>query len=552
MSIFTTLFNKNSFNQRLIFIIIISSVILTFKLGSWGLLETSEARYAEISKEMLINHDYLHPTLLNIHHYHKPPVTYLITIAGYNLFGINEFGARFFLQIALIIQMILIYKITLILYKKKKVALVASLIYFSLPLVLISSRNLTTDAYLNTFVLASIWAWLSYKTKTKANNIYLYVFYLMLAIGFETKGPVVLIFPLIFIVSYKWILKDKLSKSWHHILGFILFFIVSSLWYVLLYNENASVLDYFLNRQLADRISSNSFNRAKPFWYYLLTIPLVSLPWSLILIFYYKLNFKKLIKSKAVGLVLMPSMLGSLFIFSIFKTKLILYLLPMFGFIAIASSKALSESSKNRLRLYNAILVVLISVYLIALLSINLFNFNIHFDIIIAIILSTLVIIALVLIGKFLKTYFKTAVLSYVFGGLLIISGDYVLHINEDELNSAKNAISYINENLNEIENIAMYNYLVVSTQYYSNKSVFTLNNGHNTVQREVQFEDNPNYKKNLIDIRTEFGKHEADSLIHKHTAILARKRDKIPDYLIKDFENQIHKKEFGKWVIYY
>ena len=91
---------------------------------------------------------YDHPKLMEIKHYHKPPVTYYVTVLGFKIFGVNAFGARFFLQIAILIQLFLIYQITFLLFNDKKISLAAALIYFSLPLVLISSRNLTTDAYL--------------------------------------------------------------------------------------------------------------------------------------------------------------------------------------------------------------------------------------------------------------------------------------------------------------------------------------------------------------------------------------------------------------------
>ena len=91
-------------------------------LGSYGLAETSEVRYAEISREMLITGDYLNPQLLGIFHFHKPPITYYITSLGYQIFGINEFGARFFLQVAVIIQLLFIYGLAQLLFKSKKIA----------------------------------------------------------------------------------------------------------------------------------------------------------------------------------------------------------------------------------------------------------------------------------------------------------------------------------------------------------------------------------------------------------------------------------------------
>ena len=135
-------------------------IVLIFNLGSWGLTESSEARYATIAKEMVENNDYINPTLLEIKHFHKPPVTYYLTALGYKIFGINEFGARFFMQIALLIQIFLLFKITFLLYKNEKIAYAASLIYFTFPITLISIRNLTTDAYLTTFIIASIYFWL--------------------------------------------------------------------------------------------------------------------------------------------------------------------------------------------------------------------------------------------------------------------------------------------------------------------------------------------------------------------------------------------------------
>ena len=175
--------------NHIYFILLTIFIVTLFHLGSWGLTETSEARYAQIAKEMFETGDYIHPRKMGISHYHKPPLTYYVTALGYAIFGINEFGARFFLSVALIMQLILIYKTSLLLFNDKKTSLLTVVLYFSTPLILASIRNLTTDAYLNTFVMMAIYFWVKHLEEKK----FFILFYLSLSLGFFTKGPLVLI-----------------------------------------------------------------------------------------------------------------------------------------------------------------------------------------------------------------------------------------------------------------------------------------------------------------------------------------------------------------------
>ena len=99
--------------NSLIILLIIAAFSLLINVGSYGVVESSDARYAEIGRAMYLSGDYLHPNLMEVHHYHKPPFTYQITALGYRIFGINAFGARFFLQIAVLIQIILVYYLSL-------------------------------------------------------------------------------------------------------------------------------------------------------------------------------------------------------------------------------------------------------------------------------------------------------------------------------------------------------------------------------------------------------------------------------------------------------
>ncbi|HUH45686.1 MAG TPA: glycosyltransferase family 39 protein [Arenibacter sp.] len=196
---------KNSADRYYPVFILVVFLILIAGLGSYGLAETSEARYAEISREMLLNSDYMNPELLGVFHFHKPPITYYITTLGYQVFGINEFGARFFLQVAIIIQLLLVYRIADLLYHNKRIAFMSGPIYFSLPIILISSRNLTTDTFLSTFILTAIYCWQVYVLKNKIG--FLYLFYVLTGLAILTKGPVALLFILVNIAMDKLIYK---------------------------------------------------------------------------------------------------------------------------------------------------------------------------------------------------------------------------------------------------------------------------------------------------------------------------------------------------------
>ena len=99
--------SRAKFDLSILIFVLAGTMLATSNL--WGVVETSEARYAEISREMLLSGDWLHPTLLKIHHYHKPPITYWITAVAYSVFGISAFAARFFLIAAYCAQVVIIF-----------------------------------------------------------------------------------------------------------------------------------------------------------------------------------------------------------------------------------------------------------------------------------------------------------------------------------------------------------------------------------------------------------------------------------------------------------
>lgn len=541
--------------NKLYLFLAIAFISLTVFLGSWGLTDSSEARYAEIGKELFVTKDYVNPTLLGIKHLHKPPLTYYVTALGYQLFGVNEFAARFFMQLALVFQLFLVFKITLLLYKNEKLAFTAALIYFSLPITVIAVRTLTTDAYLTTFILASIFSWLKYKEDQK--SYLLYLFYLFLGLIFETKGPVGFIVPITFVITHKIIYNEKIEWSVHQFLGFLLFLLVSASWYIAAIKNNEGLFDYFFNNQLVERVTKNTFNRGKPFYYYLLIVPLIGVPWVFYLFSYFKKNLKTIIEEKKTNFILIVTFLVMFLILSFSTSKLILYVLPLFFILAIFSAKHLNISAEKNIKTYNRVYVFLTFIITFSLFVASFFNselitVNHYFATLVLLIFGSLALY----FNKTIKNsnYTKPAYLGVIFIISVIMSANHFFKDNELKINSAKPVATFIQKNTTaEKPQIIVYNSIIPALPFYLNQETITIKHHTPTTQRETQFETNNEWKKNLIDYFTEEGKARVSNInLDKPTYLVVRKRDTIPDSFQLFIDKFKNKKDFEKLIVYY
>src|SRR5690349_8817732 len=73
---------------------LLAIAVFFFHLGSYGLWEPDEARYAEIAREMLATGNFVVPHLNYVAYIEKPPLLYWTTALAFYLFGINQFAAR--------------------------------------------------------------------------------------------------------------------------------------------------------------------------------------------------------------------------------------------------------------------------------------------------------------------------------------------------------------------------------------------------------------------------------------------------------------------------
>lgn len=539
---------------KLLKLLLLLFVVFNIGLGSFGLAETSEARYAEISMEMVKSGDYLHPTLLGIKHYHKPPLTYYITSLGYNIFGVNEYGARFFLGIALLLQIYLVYRIALLLYKDEKKAYASALIYTSLPIVLIASRNLTTDAFLATFILWSIYFWLQFKHLKKTG--FLYGFFIVLGLAFLTKGPVGLIPSLFFIISWSFYKKEKIKFTFHLFTGILLMFAISGSWFLAIILDDPKVWDYFIQEQIINRATNaNQFHRTQPIWYYLAIIPALGLPWIIFIISFLLKKNKQLFQESVISRILIMAALSLLILFSLFSSKLILYILPIFSFIAILGGNLIYRFSEKQLKWFSRIYYICYALLILGLIASQFIN-NIEVPFTSALLLILLCIGGLLYFIKFSKIEATSKLLNigFYFVLILLLVHTVVASNNASSINSFKDVAGFIQkEKGNDLNSVVIFDDLLPSANFYLDADIITVKSINYKTFRETQFEEYTEFKKNYIDINvpSELEKFK-NKFKQKNLVFIETKKSPLNDSLSYLLETFTHKIEKDKWVIYY
>ena len=536
-------------DKKLVIFLILSAIVLYINVGSYGVVESSDARYAEIAREMVVSGDYLHPNLLDVHHYHKPPFTYWITALGYKIFGINSFGARFFLQLAVLLQILFVYLLSFQLFNNRKTALWAAIIYFSFPIVLMSSRNLTTDAFLAMFAVLSMYSWVKYRKSGDWRYFYLFTF--SFAMGFLTKGPVIFIVPVPFIIAYNRTEKAKHGFSIHHILAWLLFVAVASSWYLMLVRENPAFLDYFLGRQTVDRFSKNAFNRTEPFWYFIVLAPLVGLPWLLLLPIFLKTNLEKF-TNRSISMALTYGILIPLLFFSISSSKRVLYILPFYSLLAVLIAELIPVMKTRQSKTINNIIfgyaIVIFSVFA----GTQFFEPDIKIPDL-SVVAGVFMILISVLIYSSKKLTYQSKIVfnTFVVSAFLVIAAGHVMNLNELKVNSPKPVTDFIIKKGLDDRNILVYNTRKPSIAFGLNKPIISLYDGSQDLARETQFEQDTLWKQYLIDLQKEEETEVLKDILKKPTVLIVYKYP-LPEkrhWLIDNYDNV---KIMEKWSIYY
>lgn len=310
-----------------------------------------ETRYAEISREMLQEREWVVPKLLGLRYFEKPVAGYWWNTLSQWLLGENRFAVRCASALATGLSALLIYGLAWYCWRCQRRALAASLIYLSSLLVYGIGTYATLDALLTCWItLALCSAYVLLTTPIHRDRI-LAAIGLGLASGmaFLTKGFIAWAVVAVTLLPYlhwqrRWGVLFK-QLPWI-VLSLLL---VSTPWVIAIAQREPDYWHYFFWIEHIQRFASEQAQHRAPGWFYLPLLLLGSLPWLGLLPAALLRGWRQRHIDPSQG-YLLSWLILPLLLFSLAKGKLLTYILPCFAPLALLMSGVIMETIQTGYR----------------------------------------------------------------------------------------------------------------------------------------------------------------------------------------------------------
>jgi 4-amino-4-deoxy-L-arabinose transferase-like glycosyltransferase len=176
-------------NNHLI-ILIGLSLFFFIGLGNVHLFDWDEVNFAESAREMLETKNYLSVQINYIPFWEKPPLFFWMQAISMNIFGVNEFAARFPNALFGVIYLLTLYHIGLRLMQNTSFGWLWALMYFGSILPHLYFKSGIIDPVFNYFIFMSVYYVYKVFKDLEINTKSALYAGLFSGLSFLTKGPV--------------------------------------------------------------------------------------------------------------------------------------------------------------------------------------------------------------------------------------------------------------------------------------------------------------------------------------------------------------------------
>lgn len=337
---------------ELICLAFVAAAILLFRLGRGALQDWDEAIYAEVSKQIVIRHDWLTPYYVQHLFFEKPPLILWCQALVFRCFGATEFWARFPSAAAGIGVVWLAYAIG----KRSGGSLagiLAALILLTTRTFVDLSRQGMMDTPLCLWIYCAIYAYIRVRDGAPQ---WFYPTCVAIGLAVMTKGPAALVAPMAMGVEM-FLRKSQLpALGWKKLCaaGLIIVGIAAPwhVWMILLYH--AAFINEYFKHQLVLRTTQPLETPGGQFLY-LTEFPLGAFPWSVLAIPAAIWSFRR----RRWDLALLGALVFvTMVVYTIVRTKHVQYIEPVYPAVAIVVALFLADLCAGRRILRLAVFAV--------------------------------------------------------------------------------------------------------------------------------------------------------------------------------------------------
>ena len=275
-SLWTTTFG----NGRWLWLLLLLPIVLFLPA-----LPIDETRYLAVAWEMRAHGDFLVPHLNGATYSDKPPLLFWLINVVWTLFGVNVWSVRLGILGASFASVLLFEHLVRRLDADEALARRAALIFMSMIYFALFASAIMFDVVLTTWVLLALHGAVDLDRERWRRGT------LLLAVGFGlgilTKGPVVLLDAGIAVLFAPWwsATASRKKAKWYGCLGLAILggAAIALAWAIpaAISGGNDYANAIFLH-QTVDRMTK-SFAHRRPIWWYLMVLPFMVLPWTIVI-----------------------------------------------------------------------------------------------------------------------------------------------------------------------------------------------------------------------------------------------------------------------------
>ncbi|EFF78345.1 glycosyltransferase family 39 protein [Achromobacter sp. LC458] len=230
------------------FLLALAGIVIArlFSMAAMPLIDTSEPRYAEIARLMAETGDWITPWFEpGVPFWGKPPLSFWSQAMGIRILGGSEFAVRLPSFLAMVALAAMLYRATAILVDRQA-ARWTTLILSSMLLPLAAAGAVLTDSFLALGITYSMLAFLV--APTAPTPFWRYGFFVGIAIGLLSKGPLAFVLLGIVLVPWLALYRDRRAHltnlPW--LTGTLLMVALTVPWYIVAEIKTPGFVQYFL------------------------------------------------------------------------------------------------------------------------------------------------------------------------------------------------------------------------------------------------------------------------------------------------------------------